>query len=136
LTRASIFAVLSLALLGCGRVARRDDNEASRTSGIVLRGSELTSNLLDGIRARIPGTTISYQRGGCPRILFRGRRSVDQYGTPSVYVDGTLTIDTCVLTTLSVTEIDRVEVFTGGNTSRADVRPNPSGLIFVYRINR
>jgi hypothetical protein len=134
-TRVFVIA-MTLLLLGCGRVSRRSESDTSRNSAIVLRGSELTSNLLDGIRNRIPGTTISYQRGGCPRILFRGRRSVDQYGTPSVYVDGTLTIDTCVLTTLSVTEIDRVEVFTSGNAARADVRPNPSGLIFVYRINR
>ena len=89
--------------------------------------------LLDALRGRAATMTITTTRGGeCPRIVFRGQRSVQNQENPGVYVDGTRMLDTCILTQLSTAEIDVVEIYPSGNTSRANIARNPFGLILIY----
>ena len=52
---------------------------------------------------------------------------------PTVYIDGTLLSDTCALTSVSPNDLDRVEVYTSGDTPYATIRRNPAGVIIVYR---
>ena len=124
------------ALHGCARAhPPQESGERPRDSAaIVVRGSELSGNLLEGLRSRIPTMTVSTPSGECPRIVFRGPRSIRNQGNPTVYVDGTLMSDTCVLYQISATDIDYVEVYPSGNTSRPGVQRNPFGLILVYRL--
>jgi hypothetical protein len=99
-----------------------------------VRGAELgPGSVLDGLRTRIPAMTVASSTGQCPHIIFRGQRSIRSQGDPSVYVDNTLMTDTCVLTQIPGADVDYVEVFTSGITSRAGVQRNPFGVILVFR---
>jgi len=77
---------------------------------------------------------VTYPTNDCPRIMFRGRTSGRNQGNPSVYVDGTLMHDTCILSQINVADVDRVEVFPSGNSSRGGISRNPAGLILVFRV--
>jgi hypothetical protein len=98
----------------------------------VIPSSEISGNVLQAIRTRIPAARIS-TAGMCPRIEFRGARSMTNQPDPSVYVDGTLMGDTCALTAVSGGDVDRVEVYPSGETPHATVRRNPSGVILIFR---
>jgi hypothetical protein len=103
-------------------------------SAIIVRGSELgAGSLLESLRTRVPTMTVATRQGECPRILFRGPRSLRMAGNPGVYVDGTLMLDTCVLTQISASDIESVEVYPSGNTTRPGIRRNGNGLILVFR---
>lgn len=135
-TRRFFYLALCGALAGCAtKQTGQNDGEPIRdASAIVVRGSDLAGNLLDGLRTRIPTMTVSTPAGECPRIVFRGPRSIRNQGNPSVYVDGTLMRDTCVLTQITGTDVDHVEVYPSGNTSHVGVQRNPFGLILVFRL--
>lgn len=123
----------ALLVAGCSSTKRsaepaRPDPDGSAQ---ILRGSELGGNLLDALRTRVQNISVTSTRTGCPRITFRGRRSG---GNPSIYIDGTLIADTCVLANLSSSEVDFVEVYRSGTSRRAGIRSNPNGLILVFRV--
>lgn len=100
-------------------------------SAIVVRGSELSGGVIQGLRHRVPSMQVTIQTGECPRILFRGTRSIRNQ-MPTVYVDGTRMTDTCILSQLSAGDIDFVEVYPSGNTQRSSYERNPFGLILVF----
>jgi hypothetical protein len=127
---------LCAALAGCasGQTQQTNREPTGDGSAIVVRGSEIAGNLLEGLRTRIPAMRVSTPTGECPRIVFRGPRSIRNQGNPSVYVDGTLMRDTCVLAQISASDVDHVEVYPSGISSRVDVQRNPFGLILVYRL--
>jgi len=102
-------------------------------SATVVRGTELGGNLLESLRGRVPSMTISYAAGDCPHIEFRGMRSAKFQGNPDVYVDGTRMLDTCILTQIGSNDIDYVEVYPSGHTSRPGIQRSPFGLILVFR---
>ena len=114
----------------------RSPGAAPDASAIVVRGADLSGNLLDGLRTRIPTMRVSTRSGECPQIMFRGPRSVRYQGNPSVYLDGTLTIDTCVLTSIAASDVDYVEVYTSGNVSRPGIQGNAFGMIFIHRLRQ
>lgn len=103
-------------------------------SAIVIQGSELVGSLLDGLRTRLPAMTVSTQNTACPVIIFRGTRSIRNQGNPSVYVDGTLMADTCVLQQINSNDVDRVVIYPSGLVSEPGVRQNASGVILVHRV--
>jgi hypothetical protein len=105
-------------------------------SAVVISGADMTGNLLDGIRTRVRTMTIRRQSGACPTIMFRGTRSAERQGNPSVYVDGTLMSDTCILQQIPADDVDFVEIYPSGVSSRPNIRRNPFGVIFVQRIRR
>lgn len=109
---------------------------SSTGAATVVRGSELGTNLLAGLRARVPGMSVSYPQGECPRIIFRGVRSVTNQGNPTVYVDDTRMLDTCILTQIPSSDVDYVEVFPSGNTMQPGIERNPFGLLMVYRVRQ
>ncbi|MBI4419411.1 MAG: hypothetical protein HY560_01185, partial [Gemmatimonadetes bacterium] len=113
--------MLLCAVIGCGggQISGQGIDPAPEGPGIVVRGSELTGNLLDGLRVRVPTMSVAYPVGECPRIVFRGQRSLRNQGNPSVYVDGTLMGDTCGLTQILASDVDHVEIYPSGNTARA-----------------
>jgi hypothetical protein len=129
-----IHVLFILAALGCGG----GQPTASRTSSpngsaTVIAGSELSGNLLQSLRNRVPSMAVSERSGECPRISFRGQRALE-HRPPTVYVDGAMMLDTCILNQIGSTEVDYVEVYPNGLTGRAGVQSNPSGLILVFRV--
>lgn len=111
-----------------------EDARVADGSATVVRGSELSGNFLQSLRNRVPSMTVSERSGECPRITFRGQRSIRNQDNPAVYVDGTRMIDTCILTQISTAEVERVEVYPGGTTSRVGIQRSPFGLILIYRV--
>lgn len=133
-TRFLLLLVCGGAVAGCsGRPAPASDSVPDG-SAIIVRGSDLAAgSLLESLRTRVPTMTVSMPQGECPRILFRGPRSIRNAGNPGVYIDGTQMLDTCVLMQISASDIESVEVYPSGNTSRPGIRRNGNGLILVFR---
>lgn len=123
-------------LLGCGakRNGQAEQSTAPNGSAIIVRGSEMSGALLDALRVRVPTMMVSNQAGGCPSIMFRGPRSIRNQANPSVYVDGTLMLDTCILTQITASDVERVEIYPSGGTPRPEIRRNPFGIIMVFRV--
>jgi hypothetical protein len=115
-----------------GRASQPNTDQPSSGSAIIIRGADISGNALQAIRTRIPSIRVS-DSGGCPQIAFRGNVSFQNQPNPTVYIDGTLIADTCALTSVSSTELDRVEVYTSGDTPYASIRRNPAGVIIIYR---
>jgi hypothetical protein len=124
------------AALGCGGGASTATRTSSPNgSATVIQGSELSGNLLQSLRNRVPSMTVSEGSGECPRISFRGQRALE-HRPPTVYVDGAMMLDTCILNQISAMEVERVEVYPSGNASLPGVQRNPFGVILVYRIRQ
>ncbi len=121
-------------LLGCtGRQAGSGSaNEAPTRPGVVFRGTELSGSVISALQTRIPSVRIN-TTGQCPTIIFRGDLSARTPVNPSVYVDGALMGDTCVLNSIYAQDIDRVEVYPSGNTPYSTIQRNASGVILIFR---
>lgn len=125
-------AVVLLSACTASNPADRGARESS-SSGIVIQGSELSGNLLESLRGRVGAMTIAYAPGECPRITFRGVRSIRNQANPGVYVDGTMMLDTCILEQISSNDVEYIEIYPSGQSSRADIQRHPFGLILVFR---
>jgi hypothetical protein len=119
---------------GCN-AARTDPKAPAATSAnaIVIQGTEMTGTILNTLRTRVPSMRVVTDGGRCPRIAFRGDLSARNQVPPSIYVDGTLTADTCVLDMVPGHEVERIEVYTSGDTPHSEIRRNSSGVILIYR---
>jgi hypothetical protein len=128
--------LVSVAACGGGGTAQPAPEPTQDRSATVIQGADMAGSLLDGIRTRVPTMTIRRDSGRCPSIMFRGSRSAERQGEPSIYVDGTLMADTCILQQIAAEDVDFVEVYPSGIASRPNIRRNPFGVIFVQRIRR
>lgn len=130
--------IIALGVLtaACGKTAGTTAQAAPDTPAIVVRGTDMSGTLLDGLRARVPTMRIRIERDACPFIVLRGQRSLQRQGNPSVYVDGTLMTDTCILQLIGSSDVDFVEIFPGGASAREATQRNPFGAIFVHRVRR
>lgn len=122
-------------LAGCGLHSL--PGAASRQDGgaIVLRGDELSAGmpLLDALEARVQGLQVSRRTGVCPVVSIRGRTS-DRATGASVYVDGTLMRDSCILLQLRTADIERVELYPVTGTPPRGYRAGTGGTIVVFRV--
>jgi hypothetical protein len=105
------------------------------TSSYVIEEDQLQNSadgtLLGALSARI--ANMGVLRGGeCPMITLHGRTTVMRPSNPGVYVDGTRATNTCVLETLSVTEVHRVEVYPMGIAQNSSYESQAGGLILVF----
>lgn len=133
-TSRNLLIGLLVGAAACGGKRANDADYAPRVdrSVIVVRGSDMSGNLLDGLRMRVPTMMVgNRQAGACPQIMFRGPRSIRNQGNPSLYVDGALMVDTCILTQITAADVERVEIYTNSN---AGSQRNPFGTIMVYRL--
>jgi hypothetical protein len=129
----SLSLILAIASTGCRTGGAAEGGTAPDGSVIVMEGSELSGTLLDGLRIRVPAMLVTERSGQCPLIIFRGQRSMATQGNPSLYVDGTLMSDTCLLSQMPTSDVRSVEVYPSGNTSRPGIQRNPFGIILVFR---
>lgn len=88
--------------------------------------------LLDAMRGKVRGMIVQESETGCPRIHFRGMRSLQGENDPLVYVGGARATNTCVLTSLSTADVARVETYSSGVAPRPPYQAHPNGLIIVY----
>lgn len=133
---------LSLALLtACSTVpggGPRHDREEGQ--GVVVRGEQLrrlgSGPLLESLKGRVSNLQVDRRSGSCPRITLRGDKRLLGVSNPGIYVDGTRSVDTCILDVVRVNEVDRVEIYAAGSAStRPGYRPSPFGLILVFTLD-
>jgi hypothetical protein len=128
------------ALAGCWdpgiRTAR--DAPVSRGRGLsayIFEEEQLQSSadgtLLSALAARM--SSMGVLRGGeCPQIVLRGRTTVARPSNPGVYVDGARATNTCVLETLNVSDVHRVEIYPMGVAQKGAYEAQAGGLILVF----
>jgi hypothetical protein len=109
------------AALGATHVIVLDEAQMQRRQGSLL--STLTG-FISQIRVR--------GRDGCPNLEIRGRTSFQGRSDPTVYLDGTMAANTCLLEQLRSEDVSRVEVYPMGITSRPGYRNSSGGLILVF----
>ena len=133
-TRAIVLIATYCVATGCASRAgdAPESDGPSNGNAVIIRASEISGGVLQAIRTKIPSVRVA-TGAGCPQIAFRGNLSFNNQPNPTVYIDGTLLADTCALTTVSANELERVEVYTSGDTPYPSIRRNPAGVIIVYR---
>lgn len=117
-----------------GTVDARSANERYGNS-IVLDGNQLRTsggNLLGAMTGRVSSLRVNRQMGQCPLVSFRGVRTLSRTEGAGVYVDRSRFADTCILERIRVRDVQRVEIYPSGFTSRPGYAPNPHGLILVF----
>lgn len=94
-----------------------------RSNGSVLRA----------IIGKVPNMKVSYSGvSRCPAITMRSFKDAQGQDYPGVYVDGTHVRDTCVLDSLDARDVQRVEIYPMGFTTRPGYGRNNNGLILVF----
>lgn len=134
----------ALALTGCLGTAPHGTESSyfepeSRTApsnATVIRGSVLRSGgqLLDALVSRVSNMRVrrSSTFGDCPVISIRGQKRLMGPSEPLVYVDGTRAVNTCILNQMRADDVDRVEVYPMGVTSRPGYQSHAHGLVLVF----
>jgi hypothetical protein len=105
------------------------------TGGIVLSGTALVNapgSLIAAMSGKVPNFRVRRHRGDCPDVTLRGHVSLQHTNNPHVYVDGTRSTDTCVLETIRTDDVERIEVYPRGFTTRPGYGTHAAGLILVF----
>lgn len=133
-TAGALVLLQSAACAGTGE-PRDDRHHPSPTrNAIVLTGEQLhqrSTDLLGMLSSRIGNLTVG-RSGDCPEISIRGRKTIARVSDPGIYVDGQRAADTCILTMLSPSDIELIEVYPMGVTSRPGYAMDGAGLILVF----
>lgn len=134
-----LLIALTAACATFGRSQSRDDEAPSgvtREKGaIVLTGAALSDGggfVLSALTGKVPNMRVRTYTGECPQITLRNHVSFEGIVNPHVYVDGTRTTDTCILETLRTNDVERVEVYPQGFTTRPGYGTHAHGLILVF----
>jgi hypothetical protein len=126
----------TLLLTSCGAVRSNSDAGVSADDGaIVLTGSSLrdgAGDLLATMVGKVPNFRVRRLRQRCPQITLRNAVSYQSVVNPHIYVDGARATDTCILETLSASDVERVEVYSNGVTTRPGYGRHAHGLILVF----
>jgi len=132
----TLIALLATGCAAGGQLHEQPPAAAHDNNAIIVKGSDMSGNLIDALRYRVPAMRVSTSPNECPRILFRGIRSIRNQANPAIYVDGTRMSDSCILQQLSASDVEYVELYPSGSTSRTAYERNPFGLILVFRRQR
>lgn len=140
---ASVIALGGVVLTsGCASRKQAQANPRSRDGvsfergAVILTGAALTDGpgtVLAAMSGKVPNFRVQRRDGRCPEITLRNSvsfQSVDV--SPHVYVDGTRSTDTCILETLRADDVERIEVYPQGFTTRPGYGTNAHGLILVF----
>ncbi len=93
--------------------------------------AEARRPLLDLLRQRISGMQVR-QSVNCPDVILRGRSTFNTPSSPTIYVDGMASNNTCVLQDLNTADLAQVEVYPNGITGRPGYRIHPYGVILIF----
>jgi hypothetical protein len=132
---AVLVSLTSCAPVGMG--ARRDVayGVSFERGAFILTGRALTDgpgSVLGAMSGKVPNFRVQRGTGECPEISLRNHVSVPTAVNPPVYVDGTRTTDTCILESLRTEDVERVEVYPQGFTTRPGYGTHAYGLILVF----
>ncbi len=130
-----------IALSACSPARRRPSPPAPEGDGVMKNGSTivLTSgllhqdnrSLLDLLQRRLPNLRVD-ATAGCPEVFLRGRSSIVSSSDAAIYVDGQRAANTCILEVLYSFDLDRVEIYPMGVTTRPGYFSDADGLILVF----
>lgn len=129
---------LAATTVGCASGPRDPERRPSVTrqnGAIVLAGAALEDGrgtVLDAMAGKIPNFRFRRTRDQCPQIALRSAVTTRAISSPHVYIDGARSSDTCILETLSTRDVERVEVYPLGFTTRPGYGRNAHGLILVF----
>jgi hypothetical protein len=132
-----ILAILS----GCswleshGRTVRSEGGMRSEGGAFIISGSALDERqgpLLGALVGRVPGMKVQHHVDQCPQVSLRSHVTFQSVVNPHVYVDGTRAVDTCILESLRTDDVDSVEVYPMGVTTRPGYGTHAHGLILVF----
>ena len=133
--------ILTAALLLAACAHTSEDAGAESASvgmqggAIVLQAAALTDgpgSVLGTMAGKIPNLRVRLNPDDCPEITLRNHSSFSQVANPHVYVDGTRATNTCILDTLRSRDVERVEVYPLGYTTRPGYGTHGPGLILVF----
>lgn len=131
---------VAILLAACATTRGGDDFESQagvrhEGGGFVVTGRALEDgpgSILAALTGKIPNFRLQRISGGCPIITLRNAVSFQSVVNPHVYVDGIRATDTCVLTSLRTHDVERVEIYPQGFTTRPGYGTHAHGLILVF----
>ncbi len=139
------FTGAAMLLTGCASTRSASGDQPENRSdvrfergGFVLDGRALEDgpgSIVATLSGKVPGFRLQRtpgNTGDCPVITLRNSVTFQGVVNPHVYVDGTRTTDTCVLTQLRTHDVERVEVYSQGFTWRPGYGTHAHGLILVF----
>lgn len=140
--RSLAFQFLVVLLLG-GCSTFESQNRTTRTEGgvesvggaIIVSGRALDEHrgsILDALEGRVPGMKVLPHLDQCPQISLRSHVTFQSIVNPQVYVDGTRATDTCILQTIRTDNVESIEVYPTGVTTRPGYATHAHGLILVF----
>ncbi len=134
--------VLALLLAACASHPSEDLEPAGLDGGVEIRGGATvisgvtleneTGSVLDALAGKVPNLRIRRMSGDCPQINLRTSVSFESVTNPQVYVDGTQMGDTCILESLLAQNVELVEIYPMGVTTRPGYATHAHGLILVF----
>lgn len=135
----ALHLVLLLPVTACasGPLLEADpDHTPSLATSVLADFPAAPVDLLEAMRGRVRGMVVQESENGCPRISFRGTRSLQGENSPLVYVGGARATNTCVLSSLSTADVERVEMYSSGVAPRPPYQAHPNGTIIVFLNHR
>ncbi len=141
--RVVLALVGAILMTACGALrggeAGNDDTETAGISqekgATILMGAALKDGpgtVLAAMTGKVPNMRVRKVDDQCPTISLRNHVSFVGIVNPHVYVDGTRSNDTCILEALRTSDVDRVEVYPLGFTTRPGYGTHGQGLILVF----
>ncbi len=106
-----------------------------RDGAIVLTGRALTDgsgSVLGTMEGKVPNLRVRRTARACPEVNIRQQAAFQRRIQPHVYVDGTLSADTCILESLRSHDVESVEVYPLGFTKRPGYATHSQGLILIF----
>lgn len=137
-TRIPLVLAGTLLLTSCGSFHSKQANSNGvrmEHGGVVLTGKSLSDgrgDLLATMVGKVPNFRVRRVREQCPQITLRNAVSFQSVVNPHVYVDGARSTDTCVLESLAAGDVERVEVYSSGVTTRPGYGRHAHGLILIF----
>jgi hypothetical protein len=137
------FALALLALLLAACAAHQSEDQTAdleggveiRQGAIIISGVTLEKepgSVIDAMIGRVPNFRVQRVSGTCPQISLRTHVSFESVTNPHVYVDATRIADTCILDSLRAQNVELVEVYPMGVTTRPGYATHAHGLILVF----
>ncbi len=133
---ALVIGSFTLGCLGFPLSSRSSEPDATPNdlSVTVLGADELENEhgtLLDAMLRNVPSIQVG-DPARCPALSLRGPSTMPGVSDPRIYVDGARAVDTCILTMLHAGDVERVEIYPMGVTTRPGYASHAHGLILVF----
>ena len=118
-----------------GRGTEVKDGVSFEKGAVFLSGSALgdgPGSVMAAMMGKVPNFRVRRLGNECPQITLRNSVTFQGVVNPHVYVDGTRATDTCILESLRTEDVERVEVYPQGFTTRPGYGTHAHGLILVF----